>query len=59
MLRSGRAAARPARAISWVCTTDAFHGFRRLTRFSTVALAVSRSNRLVEDKAYDAPAGWH
>jgi hypothetical protein len=42
-----------------MCTTDALQGFRKMTNFPTVALAVSRSNTLVEGKAYDAPAGWH
>jgi hypothetical protein len=42
-----------------LCTTDAFQGFRKMTNFPTVALAVSHSNELVEGKAYDAPAGWH
>jgi hypothetical protein len=42
-----------------MCTTDRFQGFRRLTHFPTVALAVSQSNRRVPGKAYDAPAGWH
>jgi hypothetical protein len=42
-----------------MCTTDAYQGFRKLTNFLTVALAVSQSKGLVEGKAYDAPAGWH
>jgi hypothetical protein len=42
-----------------MCTTDGFQGFRKLTHFPTVALAVSQSNTYVEGKVYDAPAGWH
>ena len=34
-------------------------GFHKLTHFPTVALAVSQSNVLVPDKAYDEPDGWH
>jgi hypothetical protein len=42
-----------------MCTTDAFQGFKKMTHFPTVALAVSQSNAYVEGKVYDAPAGWH
>ena len=42
-----------------MCTTDAYQGFHKLTNFPTVALAVSQSNVLVPDKAYDEPEGWH
>jgi hypothetical protein len=42
-----------------MCTTDGFQGFRKLTHFPTVALAVSQSNEYVAGKVYDAPAGWH
>ena len=45
--------------LSWMCTTDGFHGFKKLTHFPTVALAVSQSNNYVAGKVYDAPAGWH
>jgi hypothetical protein len=54
-----RKGTKPSRDLSWMCTTDAFQGFRKLTHFPTVALAVSRSNVVVVGKAYDAPAGWH
>jgi hypothetical protein len=50
---------KPPLDLSWMCTTDAFQGFKKLTHFPTVALAVSQSNVLVEGKVYDAPAGWH
>jgi hypothetical protein len=50
---------KPPLDLSWMCTTDAFQGFRKMTQFPTVALAVSQSNVLVEGKVYDAPAGWH
>jgi ABC-type amino acid transport substrate-binding protein len=39
-----------------MCTTDAFQGFKKMTHFPTVALAVSQSNKYVEGKVYDAPA---
>jgi hypothetical protein len=42
-----------------MCTTDAFQGFKKMTHFPTVALAVAQSNELDEGKVYDAPAGWH
>ena len=42
-----------------MCTTDGFQGFRKLTHFPTVALAVSLSNKYVEGKVYNAPVGWH
>lgn len=45
--------------LSWMCITDRYQGFKKLTHFPTLALAVSRSNTFVEGKAYDAPAGWH
>jgi hypothetical protein len=54
-----RKGTKPALDLSWMCTTDEFQGFRKLTNFPTVALAVSQSNRIVEGKVYDAPAGWH
>jgi hypothetical protein len=54
-----RKGTKPAVDLSWMCTTDAFQGFRKLTNFPTVALAVSQSNEYVEGKVYDAPAGWH
>jgi hypothetical protein len=49
----------PPLDLSWMCTTDQFQGFRKLTAFPTVALAVSQSNELVPGKVYDAPEGWH
>jgi hypothetical protein len=54
-----RKGTKPPLDLSWMCTTDAFQGFKKMTHFPTVALAVSQSNKLVEGKAYDAPAGWH
>ena len=54
-----RKGTKPALDLSWMCTTDAFQGFRKLTHLPTVALAVSRSNKYVESNLYDAPAGWH
>ena len=45
--------------LSRMCTTGAFQGFRKLTHFPTVALAVSQSNKYVEGNLYDAPAGWY
>jgi hypothetical protein len=54
-----RKGTKPAVDLGWMCTTDAFQGFRKLTHFPTVALAVSLSNVLDRGKAYDAPAGWH
>ena len=54
-----RKGTKPAVDLSWMCTTDQFQGFRKLTHFPTVALAVSQSDTYVEGKAYDAPAGWH
>ena len=50
---------KPPLDLSWMCTTDAFQGFRKMTHFPTVALAVSLSNELDGGKVYDAPAGWH
>jgi hypothetical protein len=54
-----RKGTKPPLDLSWMCTTDGFQGFRKLTHFPTVALAVSQSNVLDEGKVYDAPAGWH
>ena len=54
-----RKGTKPPLDLSWMCTTDAFQGFKKMTHFPTVALAVSHSNTLVEGKVYDAPAGWH
>jgi hypothetical protein len=50
---------KPPLDLSWMCTTDDFQGFKKMTHFPTVALAVSQSNAYVEGKVYDAPAGWH
>ena len=54
-----RKGTKPPLDLSWMCTTDGFQGFRKLTHFPTVALAVSQSSTYVEGKAYDAPEGWH
>ena len=54
-----RKGTKPAVDLGWMCTTDGFQGFRKLTNFPTVALAVSQSNELDEGKVYDAPEGWH
>jgi hypothetical protein len=54
-----RKGTKPPLDLGWMCTTDGFQGFRKLTHFPTVALAVSQSSTYVEDKVYDAPEGWH
>jgi hypothetical protein len=54
-----RKGTKPPLDLSWMCTTDAYQGFKKLTHFPTVALAVSQSNTYFEGSAYDAPAGWH
>jgi hypothetical protein len=54
-----RKGTKPLIDLSWMCTTDEFQGFRKMTACPTVALAVSQSNELVPGKVYDAPVGWH
>jgi hypothetical protein len=48
----------PPRDISWMLTTDAAGGFRRMTG-SRLALAVSSSPMWDESKVYDVPEGFH
>jgi hypothetical protein len=54
-----RKGTKPPLDLSWMCTTDAFQGFRKMRHFPTVALAVSQSSTYVGGKVYDVPAGWH